>query len=122
MLFNSLEFVLFLPVVLVVYYLLPHRGQNWFLLAASCVFYAAWDWRFLAPLLFSTSIDYFCARKMEDSFRAEEPSAKRKRYVAISVATNLGLLGFFKYFDFSRCRFSVCWDNSAGVPSCGRCM
>lgn len=100
MLFNSREFVVFLPVVLAVYYLLPHRGQNWFLLAASCFFYASWDWRFLAPLLFSTTIDYFCARQMASSIlRGEAPSA-RKRYLALSLVTNLGLLGFFKYFDF----------------------
>jgi hypothetical protein len=66
MLFNSFAFICFLPVVLVTYYLLPHRAQNWFLLFASCFFYACWDWRFLAPLLLSTSIDYWCAARMED--------------------------------------------------------
>lgn len=100
MLFNSVEFVLFLPLVLVVYYALPHRAQNVFLLAASMVFYASWDWRFLAPLLVSTTIDYFCARAMERSIEAAQPRARRRRFLAISVVSNLGLLGFFKYFDF----------------------
>jgi alginate O-acetyltransferase complex protein AlgI len=100
MLFNSREFAVFLPIVLAIYYLLPHRGQNRFLLAASCFFYASWDWRFLAPLLFSTTVDYLCARKMESSILAGEGPARRKRYLAVSVAANLGLLGFFKYFDF----------------------
>lgn len=58
MLFNSAQFLLgFLPVVLVIYYLLPHRGQNAFLVLASCVFYASWDWRFLFPLLCTTGLD-----------------------------------------------------------------
>ena len=96
MLFNSREFLLFLPVVLAAYYLLPHRAQNWFLLAASCYFYAAWDWRFLAPLLFSTTIDYVCARQMANSILRGEAPSQRKRYLAVSVITNLGLLGFFK--------------------------
>jgi alginate O-acetyltransferase complex protein AlgI len=100
MLFNSIEFLLFLPIVLAIYYALPHRPQNWFLLAASCFFYASWDWRFLAPLLFSTSVDYFCARRMEDSILAGEAPPFRKKYLALSVISNLGLLGFFKYFDF----------------------
>jgi len=63
LLFNSLEFLIFLPIVLVVYYRLPHRGQNAFLVLASCCFYASWDWRFLFPLLFSTSTDYLCAAR-----------------------------------------------------------
>jgi D-alanyl-lipoteichoic acid acyltransferase DltB (MBOAT superfamily) len=99
MLFNSREFAVFLPVVLAIYYLLPHRGQNRFLVGASCFFYAAWDWRFLAPLLFSTTVDYVCARKMEGLILAGEGPARRKRLLAVSVVSNLGLLGFFKYFN-----------------------
>ncbi len=100
MLFNSLEFLVFLPLVLLGYYLLPHRGQNAFLVLASCFFYASWDWRFLFPLLFSTGIDYFCAQRMEDSLAHNEPRAARLNYLRLSLVTNLGLLGFFKYFNF----------------------
>lgn len=100
MLFNSIHFLVFLPVVLIVYYNLPHKAQNRFLLAASCYFYASWDWRFLFPLLASTSIDYYCAYRMEDLIRNGEPAGHRKRYLLISVVTNLSLLGFFKYFNF----------------------
>ncbi|MGH9631446.1 MAG: MBOAT family O-acyltransferase [Bryobacteraceae bacterium] len=100
MLFNSFQFAVFLPVVLAIYYLLSHRAQNVFLLFASCFFYACWDWRFLAPLLISTSIDYYAAYKMEDLIRTGEPAERRKRYLVLSVVTNLGLLGFFKYFNF----------------------
>jgi alginate O-acetyltransferase complex protein AlgI len=95
MLFNSFQFALFLPIVLVVYYSLSHRRQNTFLLIASCVFYASWDWRFLFPLLFSTSIDYYCARRMEMVGQSQ-----RRAYLVLSVVTNIGLLGFFKYFNF----------------------
>ncbi len=100
MLFNSLAFVCFLPVVLIIYYLLSHRAQNWFLLAASCFFYACWDWRFLAPLLLSTSIDYWCATRMEDLIERGQPIQARKPWLVLSLVTNLGLLGFFKYFHF----------------------
>jgi len=99
-LFNSLEFFVFLPVVLLVYYRLPHKGQNAFLVLASCFFYASWDWRFLFPLLFSTTIDYFCAKRMQDSLERNEPNRARRKYLLFSLVTNLGLLGFFKYFNF----------------------
>jgi D-alanyl-lipoteichoic acid acyltransferase DltB (MBOAT superfamily) len=100
MLFNSLQFLIFLPIVLIVYYLLPHRRQNAFLVVASCIFYASWDWRFLFPLLFSTSIDYFCAARMEASQQRGEDPAARRKYLLTSLITNLGLLGVFKYFNF----------------------
>jgi alginate O-acetyltransferase complex protein AlgI len=99
-LFNSFEFLIFLPIVLIVYYRLPHRGQNAFLVLASCFFYASWDWRFLFPLLFSTSTDYLCAGRMADSFERGEPATARTRYLLVSLVTNLGLLGFFKYCNF----------------------
>ncbi|MBI1353764.1 MAG: MBOAT family protein [Acidobacteria bacterium] len=100
MLFNSFEFLVFLPFVLLVYHNLNHGWQNRFLVAASCFFYGSWDWRFLFPLLTSTTIDYWCAKKMEAQLAAGAPQAERKRYVVLSVVTNLGLLGFFKYFNF----------------------
>mgnify|MGYP003333964580 FL=1 len=101
MLFNSAQFLLgFLPVVLLVYYLLPHRAQNVFLVLASCFFYASWDWRFLLPLLVTTSLDYWISLRLEATAHDGTPQAKRKRYVIISVVANLGLLGFFKYFNF----------------------
>lgn len=100
MLFNSLEFVIFLPIVLICYYALPHRRQNAFLVLASCFFYASWDWRFLFPLLFSTTIDYHCAVRMERALERGEPPGSRRKYLLISLVTNLGLLGFFKYCNF----------------------
>jgi D-alanyl-lipoteichoic acid acyltransferase DltB (MBOAT superfamily) len=95
MLFNSLTFLLFLAVVLPLYYALAHRWQNKMLVVASYVFYGAWDWRFLFLLLISTVVDFNCARAMD----AASPKG-RKRLLYLSLAVNLGILGFFKYFNF----------------------
>jgi len=101
MLFNSIEFLfVFLPIVLGIYYVLPHRGQNAFLVLASCVFYASWDWRFLAPLLFTSSLDYWISKRLETAKEQNWPAQRRKQYLLISVVSNLSLLGFFKYFNF----------------------
>ena len=96
MLFNSLHFVWFFLVVYVLYRLLPHRPQNWLLLAASYYFYAAWDWRFLGLLVGSTVVDYTCALLID----RQTDQARRKRLMWISILFNLTLLGFFKYFNF----------------------
>lgn len=96
MLFNTVEFFAFFMIVYFLYLILPHRGQNLMLLAASYIFYGAWDWRFLFLLLFSTGVDYFAGLGMESA----EGSFKRKFCLWASIAVNLGLLGFFKYFNF----------------------
>jgi D-alanyl-lipoteichoic acid acyltransferase DltB (MBOAT superfamily) len=96
MVFNSLQFVWFFIAVYAVYRLLPHRGQNWLLLAGSYYFYAAWDWRFLGLLAASTIVDYTAARLLD----AAETPFRRRLYVTVSLAFNLTLLGFFKYFNF----------------------
>ena len=96
MVFNSLEFVAFFGVVYVLYRVLPHRPQNLLLLAASYVFYAAWDWRFLGLLIASTVVDFSVARYLD---RAAD-RWRRRRALVLSLVFNLGMLGFFKYFDF----------------------
>lgn len=96
MVFNSLEFAVFLPVVLLIYWRLGHKSQNRMLLAASYLFYGWWDYRFLSLLLISTSIDYFVGLRLEQT----EDDKRRKSFLLISVAANLGILGFFKYFNF----------------------
>lgn len=96
MLFNTIEFWLFFAIVLLLVYILPHRGQNRVLLIASYVFYAAWDWRFLSLILISTLVDYFVA-----PFAVPGNTGKiRKLALLSSVVVNLGILGFFKYYDF----------------------
>jgi len=96
MVFNSLHFVAFFLVVYALYRALPHRAQNWMLVGASYYFYAAWDWRFLGLLLGSTVVDYFVARAL---VRIEAPG-RRRAVLLVSLAFNLGMLGFFKYFNF----------------------
>lgn len=98
MLFNSISFAIFLPVVFIIYWLLNRnlRYQNLFLLAASYFFYGCWDWRFLLLLAFSSFLDYFTGLKIE---QAKFPK-RRKLWLIISVVVNLGFLGFFKYYNF----------------------
>ena len=96
MAFNSVQYALLLGVVFGVYRQLRRREQNVLLLIASYVFYAAWDWRFLSLLWISTLVDFSVGRRIGASDRP----AVRKRLVAVSMAVNLGILGFFKYFDF----------------------
>ena len=96
MVFNSLHFVWFFLVVYAAYRAVPHRPQNWLLLLASYYFYAAWDWRFLGLLVGSTLVDYTCGRVLE---RVMAPG-RRTAVLCVSLAFNLTLLGFFKYFNF----------------------
>ncbi|HUQ62537.1 MAG TPA: MBOAT family protein [Acidimicrobiales bacterium] len=95
MTFNSLEYAAFLPLVFVVYWLLPRRPQNMVLLIASYVFYGAFDWRFLGLLMLSTVTDYTVGRLL-----AATANRQRSAIFAISLVVNLGILGFFKYFNF----------------------
>lgn len=99
MLFNSIEFFLFLPIVFCLYWFVFKKSlkiQNILLLVASYVFYGWWDYRFLSLILFSTLIDYWVGRQLEIS----EDNKKRKQLLAISLLVNLGLLGVFKYYNF----------------------
>ena len=96
MVFNSIQFVVFFAVVYGAYRILPHRAQNWLLLVSSYVFYAAWDWRFLSLLIASTVVDYAVARYLD----ALPDGPRRRRVLWISIGFNLGVLGFFKYFNF----------------------
>ena len=99
MLFNSLEFALFLPVVFILFWLVLNksfRAQNLMLLLASYIFYSWWDWRFLLLLVFSTALDYFTGIKVSSS-----TSTKTKKFwFWLSIIINLGFLGVFKYYNF----------------------
>lgn len=99
MIFNSFAFAVFLPVVFVVYWLLPQRTprlQNFFLIAAGCFFYGWWDYRFLSLLFVSSAVDYLAGCLLE---RQENP-VKRRLLVTASLSTNLTILGVFKYYGF----------------------
>ena len=99
MVFNSLEFFLFLPIVFCIYWFIIKKSliaQNVFLLIASYFFYGCWDWRFLSLILLSTIVDYFVGIKIDGS----DDKAIRKKWLYVSVIFNVGLLGFFKYCNF----------------------
>ncbi len=97
MLFNSFVFFIFLGIVLPVFYKINSKnGKNLFLVIVSYIFYGYWDWRFCSLLAISTIIDYFVGKAIYNSSQKNN----RKFYLIISVASNLGILSFFKYFNF----------------------
>jgi D-alanyl-lipoteichoic acid acyltransferase DltB (MBOAT superfamily) len=113
MLFNSTAFLLFLPTVFFLYWFVfknQLRAQNVLLLVASYIFYGWWDWRFLSLIIASTFLDYFIALALQKT----ERSSKRKVLLAISLAGNLGMLGFFKYYNFFVTSWIEVW-SSVGI-------
>lgn len=99
MLFNSLDFAIFLPVVFFLYWFAVSNNlklQNLLIVAASFTFYAWWDWRFLFLIIFSIIIDYSVGLGL----KKYEGKTQRKILLWISIIANLGFLGFFKYFNF----------------------
>lgn len=99
MLFNSLDFAIFLPVVFAVYWFAlkgKRRAQNGWLLIASYFFYGWWDPRFLILIALSSALDFWAGQKIH---QADDESV-RKRYLWLSLLTNIGILGLFKYYNF----------------------
>lgn len=98
MLFNSIEYLIFLPVVFVFYWIVNTNltAQNVLILAGSYIFYAWWDWRFLSLILLSSVIDYTIGLKIEQSQLKEV----KKKWLVLSLCSNLGLLAIFKYYNF----------------------
>ena len=96
MLFNSFAFLIFLPLFMIGYWSTRGRARLWVMFLSSLVFYGWWDWRFLFLLLFSAIVDYSLGLVLEN----ERDEKVRHRLIVLSVIVNLGLLGFFKYFNF----------------------
>src|SRR5215469_18750026 len=96
MLFDSPAYFVFLVPVVLLYWRLEHRAQNVFLLLASYFFYGWWDWRFLALMIASTTVDFLIAQKI--SSRHQNPN--RRNWFVFSLVVNFAILGIFKYFDF----------------------
>jgi len=99
MLFNSLDFAIFLPIVFILYWFVFNKSLKWqnlLVAAASYLFYGWWDWRFLSLILFSTLIDYFVGLNLGKT----KAPGRRKILLWISIIVNLGFLGFFKYYNF----------------------
>ncbi|EPR66318.1 MBOAT family O-acyltransferase [Cyclobacterium qasimii] len=99
MLFNSLEFAIFLPIVFILYWFATNKNlkvQNLLLVASSYLFYGWWDWRFLSLIMFSTLVDYSIGCLLFN----QENKIRRKGLLWISIIVNLGLLGVFKYYNW----------------------
>lgn len=98
MLFNSFEFLLFLPIVFILYWFIINKKlfwQNLFLLTASYFFYGWWSWKFMGLLILSTLLDYAYG------FWVASPNRKKaKLFLWLSIINNLGILGVFKYYNF----------------------
>ena len=105
MLFNTIQYAAFFPVVFVLYWFVLRRWlrvQNAMLLVASYFFYACWDWRFVFLLAFSTLLDYFSGLRVH----AARSSGAKRAWLVASVGINLGFLGVFKYFNFFAASFA----------------
>ncbi len=99
MLFNSISFAIFLPIVFFLYWFATKgkvRWQNILLLVSSYFFYACWDWRFLFLLIFSTLLDYYTGIRIHES----STKSKSRAWMWLSIVVNLGFLGVFKYYNF----------------------
>lgn len=96
MLFHTLQFAVFFFIVYVIYSVLSHKWQNHLLLAASYVFYGAWEWHYLSLILASTLCDYWCGLKIA----SKTTQAEKRVFVYASIIFNVGLLCVFKYYDF----------------------
>ena len=99
MLFNSIDFAIFLPLVFLLYWFVLNRNlkiQNALIVLASYLFYGWWDWRFLSLIVFSTLVDYTIGIQLGK----EENQRNRKVLLWCSILVNLGFLGFFKYYNF----------------------
>lgn len=98
MLFNSLDFAIFFPIVFVLYWLVSNslRWRNILVLVSSYVFYGWWDWRFLFLIAISSIVDFYVGQKLYE----ESNVKKRKRLLLLSLTVNLGFLVYFKYTNF----------------------
>ncbi|HTF06152.1 MAG TPA: MBOAT family O-acyltransferase [Bacteroidia bacterium] len=101
MLFNSLEFLFFFPIVTALYFALPHKYRWFLLLAASCYFYMAFVPIYILILGFTIVIDYFAGIMIENA-----QGRRRKAYLVISILSNVGVLALFKYYNFINANLS----------------
>ena len=100
MLFNSLHFLIFFPIVVGIYYLMPRKIRTYWLLAASYYFYMCWNAKYVLLLLFSTVVTYVSGIALEWCAKKDKEKQYRKLCVAVSFILNLSILFVFKYLDF----------------------
>ena len=99
MLFNSIEFAIFFPIIFIIYWFVFNKkikSRNIFIICTSYFFYAMWDWRFLSLNIISSLADYLIGLKIH----ASEDNKSRRAFLLLSIIINIGILGFFKYFNF----------------------
>jgi len=114
MLFNSIDFAVFLPIVFLLYWFVfknSLKSQNFLIVVASYLFYGWWDWRFLALIAFSSLVDYIIGIKLDKV----EDRHIRKSLLVLSIVINLGLLCFFKYYNFFIDNFTTAF-TFMGLP------
>lgn len=118
MLFNSIDFAIFLPIVFAIYWLLKKSigAQNIFLLIASYIFYGWWDPRFLILIALSSLIDYSISIQLDKTENAKQ----RKLLLTASLVSNLGILAFFKYFNFFLDNFQAAFTFFGGEINASR--
>src|SRR5689334_397445 len=102
MLFNSLPFAVFFPLVTLFYFLLPHAYRWSLLLAASCFFYMWYRPVYILVLGFMITVDYFSAIEIEKA----TTFSRKKFFLVLSIVVNVGMLAFFKYYAFLNDIFS----------------
>ncbi|MEO8087637.1 MAG: MBOAT family protein, partial [Bacteroidota bacterium] len=105
MLFNSINFAIFLPIIFTLYWFATKgnlRLQNILLLVSSYFFYACWDWRFMFLLIFSTLLDYYTGIKIHEATNQR----KKSFWLWLSIGVNLSFLGVFKYYNFFAASFA----------------
>lgn len=103
MVFDTPEFFVFFAVVLALYYVLDHRWQNILLVVSSYFFYGWFDWRFCGLLAASTVIDWYCGLHI--------PGPRGRKWLYVSVISQLSLLGFFKYYNFFEENFKRLFES-----------
>ncbi len=101
MLFNSIQFIVFFPVVVLLYFAVPKKIRYLWLLAASYFFYMCWNAKYAVLLLYSTAVTYFSGLLIDRCEKKCQPQRRKKFFVALSFILNLSLLFFFKYFNFA---------------------
>ena len=122
--FNSLQYILFLALNVLLYYILPPKARNWLLLLSSYYFYMCWNPKYALLMLLSTVITYACGLLVSRSVWG-----RRRLWLALSFISNLSILFFFKYYNFVSSLFTrrraagalgpVQEDGAGGQPGCG---